>query len=96
MRNAELGTDAGNHLRFSAAAGAKRVIHRRSLDLARPCRRGEQQQREAIGTAGHGDPDARSGRGQRVEIAPKAVDQGRIELRNVRHRDRGLKLVEAK
>ena len=86
MRNAEPFADLRDHLRFGAAFGPKPVIDGRRFDLQRPRLGGEEQQSEAVGTAGNGEPDGRARLDQRVEVAPEPIDRPNFRLGLLRAR----------
>src|SRR3954452_14885479 len=66
---------AGDHVGFLAALRAQTVIDSRGFDLTRPRRRGKQQERETVRSAGDSNSKARSGRDQIVEIVTKAIEK---------------------
>jgi hypothetical protein len=54
------------------------MIDRSCFDLAAASRRGKEQEREAVRTAGHGDPDPASGWNLPVELGGEAADERRV------------------
>ena len=72
--NAELPAKSGNHLRFAAALGAEAMVDGRHFNEARPRRGSEQQQGEAIGTAGDRQAKPRLARNQRIKVAAEPFD----------------------
>ena len=62
---------------FPGAFGAEAMVHGRGLDSPGKGGVGEEQQSEAVRTAGHGDADPLRFRVKRLKVTPEAGDEVR-------------------
>lgn len=78
VRYAQRLANAGNEFGFGFGLRAKPVIYRRRLNPPLASGRSEQQQCEAIGTAGDRDAERCISRQQAIEVRREPADQRRI------------------
>ena len=84
MRDAESRADGGDVRGFGGIFRAQPVVHRRRLDAALHGGVGEEEKRQAVRPARHGDAEALRA-GQRGKIAAEAADKGVVDTSGRRH-----------
>jgi hypothetical protein len=75
-----MAAEIGDHFRLGAGSGSKPVIDRCGLDSPGPSRGGEQQERDAVGSAGNCNADGSVRRDQRIEVGLEAFEKCRFHL----------------